>query len=137
MSLQTLLDEKQMTRYQLSKLSGVPKTTINDICSGKSSIEKCTAKTLRQIATALECSMETIMGCDSQTEKEIEDCMEYGLPDWLVESIKTYTEGIDSSIADCLYCELQSDINVAEVEQLVTSAQAWHLREKYLGIKKG
>jgi len=61
---------------------------------------------------------------------------EYGLPDWLNESIKAYTENINKNIWDCLYCELQSDINVAEVENLITSEQAWYLREKYLGLKK-
>jgi hypothetical protein len=51
---------------------------------------------------------------------------EYGLPDWLNESIKAYTENTNKNIWDCLYCELQSDINVAEVENLITSEQAWY-----------
>lgn len=33
---------------------------------------------------------------------------------------------------DCDYCELKSNINVAEVEQLITPEQAKYLREKYL-----
>ena len=61
---------------------------------------------------------------------------ECGLPEWLSESIQNYENGKDSSILDCLYCELQSDINVAEVEQIITSEQAWLLREKYLGLRK-
>ena len=61
---------------------------------------------------------------------------ECGLPEWLLESIQNYENGKDSSIWDCLYCELQSDINVAEVEQIITSEQAWFLREKYLGLRK-
>ena len=61
---------------------------------------------------------------------------ECGLPVWLSESIQNYEKGKDSSIWDCLYCELQSDINVAEVEQIITSEQAWFLREKYLGLRK-
>lgn len=61
---------------------------------------------------------------------------EYGLPDWLRESIDAYTGNTNKMIADCLYCELQSDINVAETEDLITSDQAWYLREKYLGIRK-
>lgn len=40
MNLQTLLDQKDMTKYHLSKISGVPKTTIMDICAGRSSIER-------------------------------------------------------------------------------------------------
>lgn len=63
---------------------------------------------------------------------------EYGLPKWLEESIQTYKEGEEANVSylDCLYCELQSDINVAEVEQEITSETAWYLREKYLGIRK-
>lgn len=61
---------------------------------------------------------------------------ECGLPEWLSESIQNYENDKDSSILDCLYCELQSDINVAEVEQIITSEQAWFLREKYLRLRK-
>ena len=62
------------------------------------------------------------------------DYLEVNLPKWLEESIVKYENGKNSSIWDCLYCELQSDINVAEQEQLITTEQAWFLREKYLGI---
>lgn len=61
---------------------------------------------------------------------------EYGLPKWLQESIDIYKNNTNKMIDDCLYCELQSDINVAEVEQLITSEQAWYLREKYLGLNQ-
>ena len=64
------------------------------------------------------------------------DYKEYGLPKYLNESIQAYMQGKDTSIWDCLYCELQSDINVAEQEQEITSEQAWYLREKYLGLNK-
>lgn len=62
--------------------------------------------------------------------------MEYGLPEWLTKSIQDYIENKNSSLWDCYYCELQSDINVAEVEQLITAEQAWYLREKYLEIRR-
>ena len=39
------LEKKQMTKYKISKVSGVPQTTINDICSGKVDLEKCSAGT--------------------------------------------------------------------------------------------
>lgn len=66
----------------------------------------------------------------------MDNYLECGLPAWLTESIQTYENGKDSSVWDCLYCELQSDINVAEVEQYITPEQAWFLREKYLGLRK-
>lgn len=62
--------------------------------------------------------------------------LECGLPEWLSESIRNYEAGKNSTIWDCLYCELQSDINVAEIGQQITSEQAWFLREKYLGLRK-
>ena len=31
---------------------------------------------------------------------------------------------------------MQSDINAAEVDQMITSEQAWFLREKYLGLSR-
>ena len=61
MDLQTLLDQRQITKYHLSKVSGVPKTTIMDICAGRSEIERCSAKTVQQLAKALGCTMEDIM----------------------------------------------------------------------------
>ena len=64
MTLQMLLDNENITKYQLSKISGVPKTTIIDICSGKSSIQKCSAKTVYKIAKALNLTMENIMELD-------------------------------------------------------------------------
>jgi len=65
MSLQDLLDARGISKYRLSQISGVSKTTIIDICSGKSSLENCTAKTVYRIALALDCSMETLL---SQSE---------------------------------------------------------------------
>lgn len=61
MSLQTLLDSRGISMYRLSKLSGVSKTVIIDICSGKSSIENCTARTVYQIALALDCTVESLL----------------------------------------------------------------------------
>lgn len=61
MSLQKILDSRGISMYRLAQLSGVPKTTIIDICSGKSSIENCTAKTVYRIAQALDCSVESLL----------------------------------------------------------------------------
>ncbi len=69
---------------------------------------------------------------------------EIGLPQWLEESRNAFLKA-DKKIADggtcldwdCLYCEFQSDINVAEVEENITKEQADYLREKYLFKKRG
>ena len=61
MSLQVLLDAKGISKYRLSKISGVPKTVIQDICSGKSLLGNCTTKTVYQIAIALDCTVEELL----------------------------------------------------------------------------
>ncbi|MBO4305693.1 MAG: hypothetical protein J5890_00745 [Clostridia bacterium] len=33
---------------------------------------------------------------------------------------------------DCTWCNLNADINAAEVEHEISSRQAWYLRRKYL-----
>ena len=44
MDLQTLLEQRNISKYQLSKISGVPKTTIMDICAGRSNVERNSVK---------------------------------------------------------------------------------------------
>lgn len=71
------------------------------------------------------------------------DYLECGLPAFLQESIIQMTDawnrlnaGEDYLRWDCDFCNLQSDINSAEVNGMISSEQAWYLREKYLGIKR-
>ena len=150
MTLQALLDSKNITKYHLSKISGVPKTTIIDICSGKSSIEKCSAKTVWQIAKALQCSMEDIMMLDSQDSYDKESglpsdktYLECGLPphlqkslDDMIKSWEIIDNGGSDNFWDLYWCELNASINSAEVDQEISVEQAWYLREKYLRMKR-
>ena len=55
------LKEQNITKYRLSKDSGVPQATINDICSGKAELEKCASGTLYRIAKVLGVSIEDIL----------------------------------------------------------------------------
>jgi len=61
MYINTLLKEKNMTKYMLSKKSGVPHTTVIDICNGKTKINKCNAETIYKLAKVLDVSMEDIL----------------------------------------------------------------------------
>lgn len=61
MHLNNLLAERHMSKYRLAKESGVPQTTIADICSGKAHIEKCSAETIFRIAKTLNVSMESLI----------------------------------------------------------------------------
>lgn len=69
--------------------------------------------------------------------------LECGLPSFLQESLeqmKAAWEKYDAGEVylrwDCDYCSLQSDINSAEVNGIITSEQAWYLREEYLRIER-
>jgi len=61
MTINEILAENGMTKYRLAKLSGVPHATLNDICNGKTRIEKCSGETLYKLAKVLGVSMETLI----------------------------------------------------------------------------
>lgn len=57
-----LLEKNKMSKYKLSKLSGVPYSTISDICSGKTDIKKSSAETLVRIAHVFKVKPEDMLG---------------------------------------------------------------------------
>lgn len=61
MMIEDLLKKRNMTKYRLSKLSDVPYSTLNDLCSGKTSLEKCSAETVYRLAKELHVSMEELL----------------------------------------------------------------------------
>lgn len=72
-----------------------------------------------------------------------ESYLECGLPLYVQESIEAMKKSwsiIDNGGKDlhwdCYWCELNADLNSAEVEGLITSEQAWYLREKYLRMER-
>lgn len=123
-----------MTKYRLAVVSGVPHATLNDICSGKTKLEKCSAKTIYKLARSLDVSMELLTECGIRETKR-ECAYEQGLPDYLQQDLDAYKEGLrtKSSIMDCLWGELYGSINVAEISDgIITSEHADYLRKKYL-----
>lgn len=137
MRLNEIIQEKGITKYRLAKESGVPHATLNDLCSGKTRIEKCSAGTLYKLAVALEVSMEALMEKTAETKAE-EDrirAYEYGLPGYLQHDLDAYKEGLKngSTLMDCLWGELYGSINVAEINDgAITPEHADYLRQKYL-----
>ncbi len=61
MTINELMKSKKITQYRLSKDSGLAYTTVNDICSGKARLEKCSAETIYRISKALGVSMESLI----------------------------------------------------------------------------
>lgn len=154
MDLPTLIEQKNITKYRLSKISGVPKTTIIDICSGKSSIQNCAARTVEKLAVALDCTMEELMELNDTVKNEEQydkvtglpldkGYLECGLPEYLQKSLENMKKswsikdsGKTDIHWDLCWCELNADINSAEVDNLISAEQAWYLREKYLRMQR-
>lgn len=61
MIINELIEEKNISRYRLSKNSGIPYTTITDICSGKAKLEKCSVETVYRIAKELDVTVEELI----------------------------------------------------------------------------
>lgn len=103
MTLQNFLDEKNITKDQLSKDSNASETGL-------------------------------------PKDKGYLEC---GLPPYLqksIESMKRSWEIVDSGKRDLhwdiYWCDLNADINSAEVDQVISPEQAWYLREKYLRMER-
>ena len=128
MTFLDLLSEKKTTVYSLSINSGVPRTTLTDIASGKADILECSGKTLLAISKSLNVSIEDLLSLEREESKTL-------LPGFLLDSINEYRKAIrkDSTLIDCYSDQLNSSINVAEVENLISKEQANRLRSRYFG----
>jgi len=133
-----LLARHEMTKYRLAVTSGVPHATLNDICSGKTKLEKCSAETVYRLAKALGVSMEFLTEGGIH-EAARERSFEYGLPDYLQHDLDAYKDGLKShsGLIDCLWGELYGSINMAEISDgIITPEHADYLRKKFLyGVK--
>ena len=126
MTFLDLLADKKTTVYSLSIDSGVPKTTLTDIASGKTDILECSGKTLLAISKCLNVSIEDLFSLEREEAKTL-------LPVFLIDSINEYRKAVrkDSTLIDCYSDQLNSSINVAEVEHLISKEQADRLRTRY------
>ena len=126
MTFLDLLAYKKISVYSLSKKSGVPKTTLYDIASGKANILDCSGKTLLAISKCLDTPIEELLSLEIEEAKTI-------LPPFLLEAISDFRKGYrkDSTLIDCYLDQLNSSINVAEVEHLITHEMATRLRNRY------
>lgn len=126
MTFLDLLAYKKMTVSSLSVKSGIPRSTLADIASGKSDILECSGKTLLAISKCLNMTIEELLALEREEAKTL-------LPGFLLDSIVQYRKAIrkDSTMLDCYSDQLNSSINVAEVENLISKEQANRLRKRY------
>lgn len=134
MMIETLLKKQNMTKYRLSIQSGIPHATLNDLCSGKTRLEKCSAETIYKLSKALGVPMELLVE-DGIRQTEREQSYEHGLPEYLQHDLDAYKHALKngSDILDCLWGELYGSINAAEItDGMITPEHADYLRQKYL-----
>ena len=81
MILDDLMQKNGLSRYRLAVTAGIPHATLNDICSGKTKLERCSAETVYKLAKTLGVSMEQLTESGIR-ETQRERSYEYGLPDY-------------------------------------------------------
>jgi len=141
MSIQEIIKEKGMSKYSLSKISGVPWSTLSDICSGKTDLNRCSVKTLSKLSKVLEMPIEDIIELEIETKEDIDDgkpkdksYLETNLSETLGGALRAYVQGEKEEVLhlDCLWNELYGSINADLWVGYITEEQADYLRKKYL-----
>ncbi len=141
MTINDIINEKGMSRYSLSKKSGIPWATLSDICSGKTSIAKCSVTTLKKLAIGLDMNLEQVSNledCKNNMEQNGKPndkiYLEHNLSLHLSTAINEYQEGQKNKVSylDCLWGELYGSINSDLWSGVISEEQASYLRGKYL-----
>lgn len=113
--------------YKLSKVSGIPNTTLTDIATSKTNLLDCSGRTLLALSKELGVKIEDLLELEKEPPKGY-------YPLSLEISIKEFRDAIrkDSTMLDCYSDQLISSINVAEVENLISHEEAYKLRKRYV-----
>ncbi|MCC8103370.1 MAG: helix-turn-helix domain-containing protein [Clostridiales bacterium] len=61
MTIAERIKRKRISKRELSRRSGIPYSTLQDICTGKTSLKKCSGETLYALAKELGISMESLL----------------------------------------------------------------------------
>lgn len=61
MNVNEIISQNHLSKYRIAKNSGIPYMTLNDICSGKTRLDKCSADTVYKLAKELNVSMEELL----------------------------------------------------------------------------
>ena len=59
--IQEIMQQKNISIYRLAKTTGIPYTTVNDICNGRAHLGRCSAETVYRLAKGLGVSMESLL----------------------------------------------------------------------------
>ena len=73
MYIRDLINERNISVYELSKKSNIPYTTLNDVVKGKTQLKRCSAETVYKLSKALHISMEELMDDLNDYVESIDD----------------------------------------------------------------
>lgn len=141
MTINELLKEKGMSRYSLSKASGIPWATLSDICSGKTSLARCNAQTIQKLSIAFGLTIEEVLKLTAEPSESQKNgkpqerlYLETNLSAHLQKAIDEYVQGEKDEVSymDCLWGELYGSINADFWAGVISEEQANYLRTKYL-----
>lgn len=96
MTLDDILNEKGDTIYRLSKISGISKTKLFDIFSGKSNILDCRLRVVSKLSKILGMSIEEIISLEPVYNLMYED----NIPNFLKKDI-LFLKNKKDSLLDC------------------------------------
>ena len=121
MTIQQILREKNLSRYQLSKKSGVPWATLADICSGKTTLSRCSAGTLMKLSSTLNIPMEQLITLTVEKPQmhggkpADRTYLEKNLPASLDKALREYIQGEKDKVSYicCVYFVAWQSCNTA------------------------
>lgn len=139
-TLQDVMSERNISRYHLSKISGIPWATLSDICSGKTALERCSAGTVLKLSKALGMTMEETMDLETGEISRLSGPMdrtylEIDVPPDLrkaISDLMVARADVHCTQLDCYLDEVYGSINANQADGRITDEQAAHLRSKYL-----
>ncbi|SFU54357.1 helix-turn-helix domain-containing protein [Butyrivibrio sp. M55] len=73
MRIKELLEEKNKSIYRLSKETGIPYSTLNDICNNKTQIIKCSVEIVFKISKSLDVTMEDLVEDEMEPRPSFEN----------------------------------------------------------------
>ena len=140
MTLLECIKEKGLSRYSLSKISGVPWDVLSELCYGELRFEQCSKELLSKLSEALGTSVEELVlletgnDMDEYGRPRDKKYLETGLPESLQHSLDEFIQGEKDQVPhmDCLWGELYGSINACQWGGRITKEQADYLRAKYL-----
>ncbi len=132
MGIREAFEERGLTIYKVSKDTGIPYTTLNDLANGRTDMANASVRTLSRLSAYLGLSMDEAYRQFARRDFHL---IKYpNLPKELEESIDALIKAVDAGdeLIDCELSQVLGDINMSESWGLIDSIRAKELRSYYV-----